>query len=209
MAISAKNKRYVMSVQQQWNDWLKAGDDKLWNDIYKYLVPRFHSYLIKTIHDSEKRWDIINATLIKIVEKKHLYNPEFKFTTWAYAILNNERLLTWKKHGRHNTSYDELIENKWIYEPTDTTEYDTTVEPLYMRTVEILRDLEEPYGELLRLRELENYSYEELQQHFGWKMNTIKTRIRRGREIVRDRVNKDAFLNSLEIIYNHPHLDDY
>ena len=187
-----------MNVQQLWDSWLETGDDKLWVGIYEYLYPRFHSYLYSTVKDNDNRSEIINSTFIKIISRKSLYNPEFKFTTWAYAILNNERMLIWKRYKRQHTSYDELIENKWAYEPADVNDYDPTIEALYARTVEAIYALEEPYREVMILRELKNYSYEELREHLGWKMNTVKTRIRRGREIVREMVNREAFLDSFD-----------
>ena len=75
------------------------------------------------------------------------------------------------------------------------------IDTLHDAAVSTINMLPDVYREVLSLREIENKKYEEIADLLGWKQNTVRTRIRKARELVREHLLK----NSPELIkeYNN------
>ena len=65
------------------------------------------------------------------------------------------------------------------------TDEDHPVDLLYDMAVEEIGNLPDLYKTVLTLREIDKMKYEEIADQLGWKHNTVRTRIRKARELVR------------------------
>jgi RNA polymerase sigma factor (sigma-70 family) len=76
------------------------------------------------------------------------------------------------------------MEKKSFYEENFDGDEDP-VDSLYDQTVNAIDGLPEIYRTVLTLREIHKKKYEDIAEELGWKHNTVRTRIRKARELVR------------------------
>ena len=126
----------------------------------------------------------------KVWLKIEQYDPYWNFSTWVYRIARNEALLFHR--GRKKTySYEAMEENginmekNHSYEERMFDHEEDVVDSLYDRAVEAINELPEIYKTVLILREVQKKKYEDIAEELGWKHNTVRTRIRKARELVR------------------------
>ena len=122
-----------------------------------------------------------------------MYDPYWNFSTWIYRIARNEALLR-HRHKRRNYSYEGMEErgvNMEAKSPVVMPRID--LESVNLDAVDMLHDfavdeishLPELYRIVMEKREIEKKKYEDISTELGWKQNTVRTRIRKGRELLR------------------------
>lgn len=190
--------------------WIESGDDKYFTQIYSKLYKGLYGHIFKFIRDEDTTLDILSDTFMLIINKKQQYDPERgNFTTWAYNIAKNTALA----HLAHEKKQEENRTNgsKFIYnlignsasnsQPEEgenqdytyaTEKYDNDEEHLmvlfHQRAVQEIMSMSDTYRSFLYDREIRNLSYEEISLKHGIKMNTVKSKIRLGREIVKSKL---------------------
>lgn len=149
--------------------------DKLVNFIFRYTSNR---------DDAE---DYAQDTFLKLYRSKHLYREIAKFSTWFYTIALNTVKTNLKKKNRYNAiSISE-------FDPEEDKDFDLPSEdrtPDEIADVEIERkevqkaieSLDETFREVIVLRDIEDLDYEEIAKITGLPLGTVKSRINRGRE---------------------------
>jgi RNA polymerase sigma factor (sigma-70 family) len=127
-----------------------------------------------------------------------MYDPYWNFSTWIYRIARNEALLM-HRHKRRNYSYEGMEErgvNMEAKSPVVMPRID--IESVNLDAVDMLHDfavdeisnLPELYRIVMEKREIEKKKYEDISTELGWKQNTVRTRIRKGRELLRKSLNE-------------------
>lgn len=186
------NKKNTNSIQQIALEFYKKRDEKSFNKLFKRLKPGLSSYLYPYVKDEYSRESIIMSTFENIWNKIDQYNEDYAFSTWAYRIARNEALLTKRYSNKYKvfevlTDYGVFSSNNNSY-TTDYEYYEPSLEEdiddLYNKTVNEINQLPEKYKSILTKREIENKSYTIIAEETGIKINTIRTRIRKGRELI-------------------------
>jgi DNA-directed RNA polymerase specialized sigma24 family protein len=70
------------------------------------------------------------------------------------------------------------------------------IDVLFEHAVDAISKLPETYKVVMTMREIEKKKYEDISKELGWKQNTVRTRIRKGRELLR----KDLLSNHPELV---------
>lgn len=69
---------------------LQAGKDRAFDQIYARYSKKMLVYFFRMLNQNEaKAQDFTQDLFVKVIEKKALYNPERKFSTWLYAVASN------------------------------------------------------------------------------------------------------------------------
>jgi RNA polymerase sigma-70 factor (ECF subfamily) len=149
--------------------------DKLTNFVYRYVG----SY--------DECDDIVQDTFVKVYVSKHLYKEVAKFSTWIYTIAINlakTKLIKKQKYKTFSISdaYDDEDKDFDIPDDGYTPDVDANSKFLSMHIQKALDQINENYRELVVLRDIEDFSYEEIVEMTGLPMGTVKSRINRGRE---------------------------
>lgn len=219
------------SIKRAAELWIATGDDKhftvIYSKMYKGLLMHVHKY----IKDEDISMDIVADTFFSIIKNKWQYDPKrAQFVTWAYNIAKNLALAHLKSEKR----LDETRQNspQHIYDVVGTTaleyqsedidtkgqyiyskeKYDDDDEKtlilLHQRAIQEIMNLNDTYREFLYDREIRKLTYEEIAKKHGIKMNTIKSKIRLGREIIKVRLIEYAHTvginpESLSRLFSH------
>lgn len=164
--------------------------------VYGWLKPRLTSYIFNLCNDHELTQDIVAEALVMIWQKSAMYNPKWAFSTWCYTLTRNHMVYTLKMiRTRRSNSLDKMSED-WGFDVEDTSdlEFECKQQELYEVTVKLINELPDTFREVIKLRELENYTYEEIVQETGLCMATVKSKIHQGRVWINKRINPEEIL---------------
>jgi RNA polymerase sigma-70 factor (ECF subfamily) len=184
-----KEPQKEMSLQEMGLRFYQSRQENDFTRVYNRLRPSISYYLRELVPQHDDRNEVIATTFAKVWNKIEQYDPYWNFSTWVYRIARNEALLFHR--GRKKTYSYEAMEEKGInmekhssYEQTFEHEEDP-IDSLYDQAVIAIQDLPEIYRTVLTLREIQKKKYEDIAEELGWKHNTVRTRIRKARELVR------------------------
>jgi RNA polymerase sigma factor (sigma-70 family) len=174
------------------------GDD----GAYKKLMRKYHdaifNFIYRMIHDRQQVEDLTQEAFIKAFGSLKNFNEEYAFSTWLYKIATNNSIDYIRKRKLQLYSIDKPIEAKdsdYTFElPDDTYETDGELISDQRSTLlnEAIAKLPEKYKTVIRLRHVEENSYEEIAKKLKLPIGTVKAHIFRARELLykslRDRI---------------------
>lgn len=192
-------KETSMTLQQMGLKFHETKSERDFTTVYNRLKPSISYYLRELVPNQDDRNEVIATTFAKVWAKIHQYDPYWNFSTWVYRIARNEALLFFRSKKR-TYSYEGMEEmgiNMEAKSPTIdsaafSTEEEHPIDLLHDLAVAEIGNLPEIYRKVLTLREIEKMKYEDIAEELGWKHNTVRTRIRKAREIVRVNLTKSA-----------------
>ena len=171
---------------------IKEFQDNNTMEAYELLVKRFKDPLInfvfRFVGDRDVSTDIVQDTMIKFYLNKDSYKSFAKFSTWIYTIAGNLAKNELKRRKRRkiyslDDTFDDdeskklQIEDKSYFEPdrvADSNIKSTIIQNALMKVKPV-------YREVVILRDIEEFSYEEIADITGLSIGTVKSRINRGR----------------------------
>lgn len=167
-------------------------------DNYRHLMERYRSALFRYVRRitglvAEDVEDILQESYIKMYRNLNDYDPDLKFSSWAYRITHNAavdhlRKLNVRPKG---WSLDDTDFARLIPDATDVAK-DTADRDLADRVAEAMQDLPLNYREALVLRYLDEKSYEEMVDILKKPKGTVASLIDRGRKLLAERMKMHA-----------------
>jgi RNA polymerase sigma factor (sigma-70 family) len=143
----------------------------------RYHVPLFNFYL-KLTGDRPVSEDLVQEVFFRILKYRHSYRPDTPFRAWMYQIARNARLDHLRKR-KPETSFEP--EMSPAVAPVDTAQQ--TQETALLRTA--LMQISEDKREVLVLSRFQDLKYEEIAQMLGCEVGTVKTRVHRALQELR------------------------
>ena len=167
-----------------------GGDAASFNTLMEAHERRMYAVALRMCGNHEDAQDCLQEAMLRIYRAISGFKAQSSFSTWVYRITMNACLDELRKRkSRPNTSLDGLLDTGWS--PVDGGE---SPEGHAMRR-EMRRMLQRYIGELpedmraaVVLRDVEGYSYEEIAGILEANVGTIKSRISRGRERLREKI---------------------
>jgi len=160
---------------------------------FEELVRRYQrpisSYVYRMVGDYEAALDLTQEIFIKVYGSLSRYRAEFKFSTWIYKIAHNcavdhlrrnagrERSLLGGLEGDH---YELPIESGNLSPEQESERRERRLEIEF-----VVRSLPAAYRELIALRHSQDLTYEEIVEVTGLPLGTVKNRLFRARELMR------------------------
>ncbi len=177
---------------------LKAGSE----EAYAWLIGEFHrpiySLVYRIVADPADADDTTQEVFLKVFRGMKHFHGESSLKTWMYRIAVHEacnRRRWWFRHKSRETSMEPVHANAKLTGIKETlvdegeSPFDSVVHEEIRAHVEAeLRQVPEPYRTTVVLRELEEMSYEEIAEITEVSLGTVKSRLTRGREALRQRL---------------------
>lgn len=188
MVPSKEGKNTVKVTDEELIFRFQGGEIEAYNEIVSRYKDRLTNYIYRYVGNFDECDDIVQDTFVKVYVSKHLYKEIANFSTWIYTIAINlakTKLVKQQKYKTFSISdvYDD--ENK-DFDIKDESyggpEVDANSKFLSAHIQKALNQINENYRELVVLRDIEDFSYEEIVEMTGLPMGTVKSRINRGRE---------------------------
>jgi RNA polymerase sigma-70 factor (ECF subfamily) len=163
-------------------------------DDFEELVRRYQrpiaAYVYRMVGDYEAALDLSQEVFIKVYNSLRSYRPEYKFSTWIYRIGHNAAIDYLRRQGGRGAyaltgeiegePYDLPLESGRLSPEQEYAGKERREEIEY-----VIRQLPAAYRELVILRHSHDMSYDEIVEVTGLPLGTVKNRLFRAREAMR------------------------
>lgn len=161
---------------------------------FEELVRRYQrpiaAYIYRMVGDYDSALDLTQDVFIKVYNSLARYRSEFKFSTWIYRIAHNAAIDFLRRHavrehalvsGVDGERREITIESRRLTpeQESERAERRTEIES-------VVYLLPSTYRELIVLRHSHDLSYDEIAEVTGLPLGTVKNRLFRAREAMRD-----------------------
>ena len=143
-------------------------------------IPRLRRYARALTRNTAKADDLVQSSLVRALEKQHLWQPGSNLRAWLFTILHNQHV----NDVRHSLREGSLG-------PVEDAEPVWRVEPVVDASLQ-LRDLQrgintlsDEQREVLLLVGLEGMRYEQVADILGIPVGTVRSRLSRARTALR------------------------
>ena len=161
---------------------------------FEELVKRYQrpitAYVFRMLGDYDLSLDVTQDVFIKVYNSLDKYRPEYKFSTWIYRIAHNAAI----DHMRRNSMQTSSIETEnadGAYElqlesSLPSPEKDRERSEWRAEIDAVVKCLPPSYRDLIVLRHSQELSYDEIAEVTGLPLGTVKNRLFRAREMMRE-----------------------
>ncbi|HEY9502746.1 MAG TPA: sigma-70 family RNA polymerase sigma factor [Pyrinomonadaceae bacterium] len=161
---------------------------------FEELVRRYQrpisAYVYRMVGDYESALDLTQEIFIKVYGSLRRYRAEFKFSTWIYKIAHNCAVDHLRRSSTREQSLISGTESDNFELPLESSRLSPEQESERKeRRIEIegvIRALPSNYRELIILRHSQDLTYEEIVEVTGLPLGTVKNRLFRAREMMRE-----------------------
>jgi RNA polymerase sigma-70 factor (ECF subfamily) len=167
---------------------VNGGDGSFEELVRRYQRP-ISAYVYRMVGNYESALDLTQEIFIKVYSSLKRYRAEFKFSTWIYKIAHNaavdhlRRSATREQSlvvGPEGDNFDLPVESGRLSPEQESERKERRIE-----IEAVVRTLPANYRELIILRHSQDLSYEEIVEVTGLPLGTVKNRLFRAREMMR------------------------
>jgi len=160
---------------------------------FEELVRRYQrpisAYVYRMIGDYESALDLTQEIFIKVYGSLRRYRAEFKFSTWIYKIAHNSAVDHLRRSATREQSIINGSESDHFELPLESgqpsPEQESERKERRGEIESVVRTLPANYRELIILRHSQDLTYEEIVEVTGLPLGTVKNRLFRAREMMR------------------------
>jgi RNA polymerase sigma-70 factor (ECF subfamily) len=160
---------------------------------FEELVRRYQrpisAYVYRMVGDYESALDLTQEIFIKVYNSLRRYRSEFKFSTWIYKIAHNSAVDHLRRTATREQSLISGSEGDQFELPIESgrlsPEQESERKERRNEIESVIRTLPGNYRELIILRHSRDLTYEEIVEVTGLPLGTVKNRLFRAREMMR------------------------
>jgi len=189
----SKLNRQLNDEMQQLAEKIKSGEytERDRNRLSSIMYPKLRYFIWKFFNDQDETDEVLHNSLFKIFKGLSSYNAKFRFTTWIYTIAKNESLLhQHKRKTQFAIRLDNMLKPPAIEDNSFTNfEMETYLDSLYQMTTSEMNLLPDSIEKSILIdKEVYLMKGNEIAEKYSMNLNTVKTKIRKARKMVKDRV---------------------
>ena len=199
VALATGQTSVCSSVEIEFIERLKIGEAEAFDALVLRYSADIYAVLFRLTQDAEEAADLTQETFLSALKAVKKFRGEADLKTWLVRIAINEsrnRFRWWKRRRREKTvSLDAPIgEGEHSLSDTVSSNSANPEETILQREREhrltkALGDLPGIFREAVVLCDIEGMSYEEIASALEVNIGTVKSRIARGREELRRKLN--------------------
>jgi len=169
----------------------KAGDKEAFEAIVIHYQKKVFNIAYRMLGNLEEAKDLAQEVFLSVFDSIKDLREEIKFDVWLTQITLNHCRNRWKylkrRHYFNSDSLDDPVETeggnmpRQIYDPSDDPEASYEKKMVQQFIQRGLLQLREDQRELIVLRDLQEYSYEEIGKLFHLPEGTVKSKLHRAR----------------------------
>jgi RNA polymerase sigma-70 factor (ECF subfamily) len=191
----------VNSVETRLAKLARNGDRGAFAELVELYKDKIYHLAYRMLNNKHEAEDAVQETFMRVYTNLHRYDEQQKFSTWIFRIGTNHCIdrLRKRKHsaysldaempdGEGNDYYSMLPGNE------DTPEQQIILSETQLLIRKAIDALPEKYKSVVILRYLQDMSLQEISDVLDMPVTTVKTRVHRGREYLRKRLEQDPSL---------------
>lgn len=163
----------------------QEGDVQAFDVLVRRYKDQLLNYVYRFVGNRNDAEDIVQETFLRVYKNKHYYKEIAKFSTWVYTIAGNLAKTELRRRKRRKIfSVSNFVNEERDYDIPDTDknperEVDSSLkDDIIQKAIE---KLPAKFKEVILLRDVQGFAYEEISQILDIPLGTVKSRVNRGR----------------------------
>jgi RNA polymerase sigma-70 factor (ECF subfamily) len=199
VAVAAELPSAYRIAESDFVDRLRNGDAEAFDTLITRYSGDIYSLLCRMTQDPDEARDLTQETFLSALKALRSFRGEAELKTWLFRIALNHsrnRFRWWKRRKRsETTSLDKPIGDgsstlgDLLAGDGETPEETVLRRERQRQLVKALNTLPDPFREAIVLCDIEGLSYDEIARAVNINVGTVKSRISRGRELLRKRLS--------------------
>ena len=173
---------------------LREGVERAYEELLNRFQQQVYTLALRLLNDPSEASDVVQEVFLKVFRNISSFRGQSTLKTWIYRITVNEAHNARRWFFRHrrrevelDTSPEEARNWKEIIPDRTRSPFDMALEGEQHSMIEAALDRINPiFREAVVLRDITDLSYEEIAEILGVSLGTVKSRILRGREALRE-----------------------
>jgi RNA polymerase sigma-70 factor (ECF subfamily) len=168
---------------------VQAGDEAAFTQIVGHFKNRIVNYLYQLTSDYEKAVELSQETFIRVYFKADKYRPIAPLGSWIYTIASNLAKTDMRKNRKLLTVSFEDVKNELAAGTFTRSKKDSGLDKNLRQALDALSPR---YRIPVILKDVEGYSQEEIAAIIKKPVGTVKARISRGRNMLKNALERAA-----------------
>lgn len=143
-----------------------------------YELPFARTAISRVLFDANDAEDALQETMLSISRSIHRFEQRSSFTTWATAIARNKATDVLRRRSANDRREAAQVGPLWSEQERFSSQLATQVD-----VERVVALLPQKLGQVVRLRDVEQHTYQEIADVLGIKLNTVRSRLARGRAL--------------------------
>lgn len=165
------------------------GDVAAFNELLGANEKKMYAVCLRMCANHEDAQDCLQEAMLRVYRAINSFKGQSSFSTWLYRVTMNTCLDELRRRkNKQSTSLDGLLDAGWS--PTDemdTPEHHAVKAEKRREIQKTISELPDDMRSAVVLRDIHGFSYEEISDMLGTNVGTVKSRISRGREKLREK----------------------
>jgi RNA polymerase sigma-70 factor (ECF subfamily) len=177
---------------------LKRGEAAAFEELVADRSGEIYGLLFRLTENSEEARDLTQETFLRAFQSIGRFRGEADLRTWIYRIAINQarnRWRWWRRRRRDSTVSLEATQGptnqtlmSTLAESSNNPEQETLAHEREVALRSALQKVGRAYRETVILRDIEGFTYEEIATTLGINIGTVKSRLARGRQELRQKL---------------------
>jgi RNA polymerase sigma-70 factor (ECF subfamily) len=184
-----------VSADAEFIERLKQGEAAAFEELVTERSGEIYGLLFRLTENSEEARDLTQETFLRAFQSIGGFRGEADLRTWIYRIAINQarnRWRWWRRRRRDSTVSLDATQGQsdktligTLAESSENPEQQTLAHERELALRSALQKVGPAYRETLILRDIEGLTYEEIATMLGINVGTVKSRLARGRQELR------------------------
>lgn len=175
---------------------LRSGCESAYEDLIRRFQQPVYALALRLLDDQGEACDVVQEVFLKVFRNIGNFRGQSSLKTWIYRITVNEahNARRWFfRHRRREVELDNTPDDardwKEIIPDSSRSPYEVALDREQQVLIEAALERINPiFREAVVLRDIMDLSYEEIAEVIGVSLGTVKSRILRGREALREKL---------------------
>lgn len=160
------------------------GDRRALGELVRHYERPVYNAAYRILGNPDDAADITQIVFLRVFERLHQYNPEYKFFSWIYRIAINESI-----NQRNRSSTEQVLDENRFEAPSHPEDavHDQQLSDVIQAG---LMTLQEDYRTVVVLRHFSELSYRDISEVLHIPEKTVKSRLYSARQLMKARLNE-------------------
>jgi RNA polymerase sigma-70 factor (ECF subfamily) len=170
-----------------------GGDRDRFGELIERYQGRLVNYLFRLLRNADDAHDMAQEVFVKVYQVLDRYDPQYKFSTWLFRVAQNAAIDQIRRRRlklvslQHEDAEGETRD--WELPSDDRGPYGRLRNRERGDAIQQAIDaLPWEYRELILLRHMAELAYEEIARLKGMPLGTVKNKLFRGRQMLKERL---------------------
>ena len=173
---------------------VQSGDGGAFDRLIELCTPRVYAIAFRMMGNSEDAQDVTQEAFLRAFQAIRKFREDASFNTWLYRIVVNVCHDELDRRKRRPATMTEMTRDDDASRFLDIPSSEESPEDLYLRRerqhalLGAIEQLPDIYRNVVILHDLEGMQYDEIAAVLHTNIGTVKSRVNRGRNLLREKI---------------------